>query len=293
MSWDDALNLDDSLARGDVSLAWLIWSSAVEAALADAYRFAGGPVPDHGLVLGRGVFRSRSVRLGGPKVRRARRNFAHPQEGSEVSLYHDVSTAPLLDLRCRLKLVVDLLSAMNRDGVSLARSVELAVQWDAILRVGPIHLVTAEDFLLARGGDLGQCCLVVQGLPRRLSDFIRAVVVYRREEAIRSWRGGLREDPLVHPYKWLRPDLVPPAPFLQCDPALTPGVSGDLAGPLRIDEEFQKAWLPHFCRSGRRETNLEEFAHEVGGWLPVVRITVFCSAIVIDVIVHCHTAGAL
>ena len=36
--------------------AWLIWSSAVEAALADAYRFAGGPVPDNGLVLGRGCF---------------------------------------------------------------------------------------------------------------------------------------------------------------------------------------------------------------------------------------------
>ena len=31
----------------------------------------------------------------GPKVRRARRIFADPQEGSEVSLYHDVSTAPL------------------------------------------------------------------------------------------------------------------------------------------------------------------------------------------------------
>ena len=31
----------------------------------------------------------------------------------------------------------------------------------------------------------------------------------------------LREDPLVLLYKWLRPDLVPPAPFLQCDPALT------------------------------------------------------------------------
>ena len=84
MSWDDALNLDDSLANGDVSLAWMIWSSAVEAALADAYRFAGGPVPDSGFVLGRGVFRSRSVRLGGPKVRRARRNFADSREGSEV-----------------------------------------------------------------------------------------------------------------------------------------------------------------------------------------------------------------
>ena len=263
MSWNDALNLDDSLARGDVSSAWLIWSSAVEAALADAYRFAGSPVPDNGLVLGRGVFRSRSVR-------RARRNFADPQEGSEVSLYHDVSTAPLLDLRRKLKLVVDLLSAMIPAGVSLARSVELAVQWDAILRVGPIHPITAKDFLLARVGDLGQCCQVVLGLHRRLSDFIHAVVVHRREVAIRGWRSWLREDSFVHPYKWLRPDLVPPAPFLQCDPALTPRGSGVLADPLRIDEEFQKAWLPCFCRSGRRETNLEEFAHEVGGWLPVL-----------------------
>ena len=119
MSRDDALNLDGSLANGDVSLASMIWSSAVEAALADAYRFAGGPVPDSGLVLGWGVFRSRTVRLGGPKVRRPRRIFADSQEGSDVSLYHDVSTAPLLDLRCRLKLVVDLLSAMIRGGVSL------------------------------------------------------------------------------------------------------------------------------------------------------------------------------
>ena len=60
-------HLDDSLANGDVSSAWLVWSSAVEAALADAYRFAGGPVPDNGLVMGRGVFRTRFVRLGGPK----------------------------------------------------------------------------------------------------------------------------------------------------------------------------------------------------------------------------------
>ena len=248
----------------------MIWSSAFEAALADAYRFAGGPVPGSGLVLGRGVFRSRTVRLGGPKVRRARRKFADSQEGSEVSLYHVVSTAPLLDLRRRLKLVVDLLSAMIRGGVSLARSVELAVQLDAILRAGPIHPITAEDFLLARGGDLGQCCQVVQGLHRRLSDFIHAVVVHRREEAIRGWRGWLREDPFDHPYKWLRPELVPRAPFLQCDPALTPGCSGVLADSLRIDEEFQKAWFPYFCLSGRKETNLEEFAHEVGSWLPVL-----------------------
>ena len=122
MSRDDALNLDGSLANGDVSLAWMIWSSAVEAALAGAYRFAGGPVPDSGLVLGRVFFWSRTVRLGGPKVRRARRNFADSQEGSDVTLYHDVSTAPLLDLGRRLQLVVDLLSAMIRGGVSLGPS---------------------------------------------------------------------------------------------------------------------------------------------------------------------------
>ena len=63
-----------------------------------------------------------------------------------MSLYHDVSTAHLLDLRRRLKAVVDLLRARIRCGVSLARSVELAVQWDGILRVGPINPVTAEDF---------------------------------------------------------------------------------------------------------------------------------------------------
>ena len=75
----------------------------------------------------------------------------------------------------------------------------------------------------------------------------------------------MREDPLFHPYKWLRPDLVPPAPFLQCKPHLTPGGSGVLADPARIDEEFRKAWLPYFCRFGQREASLEEFDEEVEG----------------------------
>ena len=56
---------------------------------------------------------------------------------------------------------------------------------------------------------------------------------------------GFRQDPLVHPYKWLRPDLVLPAPFLQCEPHLSPGGSGVLSDPVRIDEDFRKAWLPH------------------------------------------------
>ena len=43
-----------------------------------------------------------------------------------------------------------------------------------------------------------------------------------------------------------------------------------LPDPTRIDEEFRKAWLPYFCRSGQREASLEEFAFAVDGWLPVL-----------------------
>ena len=109
---------------------------------------------------------------------------------------------------------------------------------------------------------------------RRLCDFINAIVVHRRDEAIRGWRNWIREDPSVHPYRWLRPDLVPPAPFLQCEPHLTPGGSGVLSDPAKIDEEFRKAWLPYFRRSGQRDTSLEEFDSEVEGcYLCYLRFT--------------------
>ena len=48
MSRHDALQLDESLNAHDVSRAWLVWSGAAEAALADAFRFCGGPVPTWG-----------------------------------------------------------------------------------------------------------------------------------------------------------------------------------------------------------------------------------------------------
>ena len=42
--------------------------------------------------------------------------------------------------------------------------------------------------------------------------------------------------------------------------------------PSRIDEEFRKAWLPYFCRSGQREASFEELALEVDGWLPLLPV---------------------
>ena len=54
MSRRDAALLDESLGRDDVSLAWTVWSQAAESALAEAFRFSGGPVLSRGLILGRG-----------------------------------------------------------------------------------------------------------------------------------------------------------------------------------------------------------------------------------------------
>ena len=57
MSQVDAANLAGALREGDVSSALDVWSSAAETALADAYRFAGGPIPDRELALARGTAR--------------------------------------------------------------------------------------------------------------------------------------------------------------------------------------------------------------------------------------------
>ena len=173
-------------------------------------------------------------------------------------------------MRRRFKAVMDALNVMIRNGISLALSVELTAQWDRILAIGPLHPVTIGDLDMVRGVGVGEFHRIVSDVHRRLSDFVHAVVVHRRDEAIRGWRNWLREDSLVHPCKWLGPDLVPPAPFLQCKPHLTPGGSGVLSDPVKIDEEFRNAWLPYFCRSWQREARLDEFNEEVVGWLPLL-----------------------
>ena len=155
-------------------------------------------------------------------------------DATDVFLYRD-ATASLLDMRRMFNAVMDVLDAMIRHGASLLRSVELTAQWDDILTVGPLYSVTLDDLHAVEGSGLGDFHRVVCDVRHRLCDFIHGIVVHRRDEAIREWRNWLGDDPLVHPYKWLRPDVAPPAPFLQCKPHLTPG------GSARIVEEFRKA----------------------------------------------------
>ena len=176
MSRHDALLLDESLDAGDVSRAWLVWSGAAEAALADAYRFSGGPLPSRGLVLGRRSASSRVVRLGGHKVRKARGNAA------DVFVYRDSSIAPILDMRRRLEAVMDVLDAMIRYGISLSRSVELTAQWDRILAIGPLYLVTLGDL------DVGRVLVLVSFLVLFLIFIVVLVISFMRLLFI----GGMR-----------------------------------------------------------------------------------------------------
>ena len=205
-----------------------------------------------------------------PSLAMARGNAADAVDAADVFLYRDSSVAPLLDMRRRFKAVMDVLDAMIRYGISLARSVELTAQWDRILAAGLLYPVTIDDLGAIRGLGIGDFHRVVSDVHHRLSDFIHAVVVHRRHEAIGGGGIGFGRDLMVHPYRWLRPDFVLPAPFLQCKPHLTPGGSGVLADPAKNVEEFRKAWLPYFCRSGQRDTSLEEFDREVEGWLPLL-----------------------
>ena len=64
--------------------------------------------------------------------------------------------------------------------------------------------------------------------------------------------------------------MVPPSPFLKCDPALTPDGSVILSDPALIDEEFRKAWLPYFSHSVRGHACLSDFEGELEGWLPAL-----------------------
>ena len=47
-----------------------------------------------------------------------------------------------------------------------------------------------------------------------LNGFLKQVVVSRRDIGIRQWTRWLREDLSSRTYAWLRPDFVPPSPFL-------------------------------------------------------------------------------
>ena len=100
-----------------------------------------------------------------------------------------------------------------------------------------------------------------------LNGFLKQVVVSRRDVRVRKWARWLREDLSSKPYVWLRPDFVPPSPFLLIKDPQTQS-SRILVEPHLIDAEFRKAWMPFFCRSGHPVVTPDQFLVFIGHLLP-------------------------
>ena len=202
-----------SLFAGDISYAWRIWSFFAEVSLVRAFVASGGPVSESGFRLGRGVARFRYVSIGGPVVRKVRSDLGSG-DGQAVHFFKDSSVSRVIVLRRRLGCVPSVLGGIYRNGLTLSRDLELSAQWDAVVSAGPCGPLCRANLDVSPAVGLSSFGDHVRVLHDVVVDFLHKVVVFRRDDAVRSWRSWLLEDDKVHPYRWLKPDLVAPAPLV-------------------------------------------------------------------------------
>ena len=95
----------------------------------------------------------------------------------------------LLDLRRRLRVVVDVLGNMIWVGLPWLALLSSLLS-ELILRVGPVHPISAEDLLRVQGGVLSWFHEVARELHCNLSEFVHRVVVMRRMRPYGVGRAG-------------------------------------------------------------------------------------------------------
>ena len=267
--------LRDAASRSSVDDFWVIWSKNAEAGLFRAYTLAGGPIAaGNSAFLGRGFLRIRSRRLGGQAVGgRSSSRLYRVSQGDEVDrncaqFFVNSSLSPVLLFRRRLKSVAGVLKGIREQRV---HSVSVG-RFGSVLGgcMSPWSLwshffsSSRENWVLPDLHGFYKC--VFDSL-EVLNGFLRQVVISRRDEGIRKWKVWLREDLSSRPYAWLRPDFVPPSPFLVIHDSSTQS-SHVVVEPHLVDAEFRKAWLPYFCRSGHPEVSAEKFLGFIGHFLP-------------------------
>ena len=185
-----------------------------------------------------------------------------------MSLYRDSSAAPVLDLRRKLKAVLDLLDAIIRCGASLTRAVELSHLWDCIVRLGPLGSVSVEDYVAARTCGVGESRRLVAGLYDRVSAFIRGIVAHRRNVGITAWRSWLREDPLVILIGGFVPIDFRLLPSCSVIGLLLLGVLVFLLTLLVLTKNSARLGFPTFVALGKGRPALMNSMCECDGWLP-------------------------
>ena len=179
------------------------------------------------------------------------------------------SLSPVLLFRRRLKSVADVLKGIRSKGFTQSRLDALLRRWGAVCRHGPCGHISSlhpwDDWIPP---DLHGFFKWVFDSLEVLNGFLRQVVVSRRDDRIRMWTRWLREDLSSMPYVWLRPDFLPPSPFLVVKDPQTES-SRILVEPHPVDAEFRKAWMLFFCRSGHPVITPAQFLDFVGHLLPL------------------------
>ena len=266
--------LRNDFSRSAVDDFWAIWSRSAEEGLFRAYSRADGPT-DAGSAafLGRGLLRIRNRRLAGRAVgSRGSSRLYRASQGDEVDVhcaqyFVNSSLAPVVLFRGRLKSVADVLKGFRSRGFPQSRWDALLGFSDALCRHAPCGLISSlHPWDTWIPPDLHGFYKWVFDSLEVLNGFLRQVVVSRRDVGIRKWTRWLREDLSSRPYAWLRPDFVPPSPFLVVKDPQTQS-SRILVEPHLIDAEFRKAWMPFFCRSGNPVVTPDQFL-DFGHLLP-------------------------
>ena len=120
--------------------------------------------------------------------------------------------------------------------------------WDAVCRHGPCGPISSPEPLDRWiPPDLHGFHKWIFDSLELLNGFLKQVVDSCRDVGIRKWTRWLREDLSSRPYVWLRPDFLPPSPFLLVKDPQTES-SRILVEPHPIDAEFRKAWMPFFLQ---------------------------------------------
>ena len=255
----------------DVDSSWLLWSREAEASLARAYLSAGGPpLSGPSSHVGRGSLSIYSMRLGG----RCHDRIYHVDRSDWFDVTHfgfflNSSLAPVLRFRRCFVSVCNVLRGIRLHGFPEARMDALWSRWRAVVRLGTSGLVTSfEPWTHWIPPDLHGFLQMAMDTLALLNEFVLKVVRHRQTSRSIAWSNWIREDLASRPYKWLRPEFVPPAPYLVCKPQDSPNGSGLLVHPALIEAHFRKAWMPYFRREGHPVVTVQAFLDFVwSGWL--------------------------
>ena len=156
------------------------------------------------------------------------------------------SLSPVLLFRKRLKSVADVVKGIRSKGFTQSRWDALFRYWSAVCLHGPCGPISSlHPWVDWIHPDLHGFYRWFFDSLELLNGILKQVVVSRRDVGIRKWTRWLREDLSSRPYAWLRPDFVPPSPFLIIKDPQTQS-SRILVEPHLIDSEFRKAWMPFF-----------------------------------------------